>query len=344
MGVDYRDQYKPEHLEAFFPNEIFKMCIVVLCTLAILMFLVVLPILISNLGITGVFHEEQPANPSVTPPHIRPEWYFLAVYQYLKLMPQEIFGIDGKALGIFTQGIGMLTILLLPFWFPLRTARIVVRDWRRGILTYACMLGLFVAAALSLGFWQFHLESKWKDLLHPMFTWPVLAVVTYILVGRIAQKTGFADIFRWLNLFNAALLLIAFQYLVFIVVLGQGLAMKFSPSAAYLGCAVPMLVAIGIIVRFTVLRVKGRDETLRRKIFMAFITEGILLFAGLTLWGMWPAGGIYTTEHGWHHEAKGLLFFVLIMLAALIVLYALLVAERKIINRTLSPEERDKIE
>ena len=33
MGVDYREQYKPEHLEPFFPNEIVKMIIVVLCTL-----------------------------------------------------------------------------------------------------------------------------------------------------------------------------------------------------------------------------------------------------------------------------------------------------------------------
>jgi len=344
MAVDYRDQYKPEHLEAFFPNEIFKMCIVVLCTLAVLMFLVVLPILISNLGITGVFHEDQPADPSVTPPHIRPEWYFLGVYQYLKLMPQEIFGIDGKALGIFTQGIGMLTILLLPFWYPLRTARVVAQDWRRGILIYAGMLGLFVTAAVILGFWQIHLESKLKELLHPMFAWPVLAVAAYILVGRIAQKTGFDDAFRWLNLFNAALLLIAFQYLTFIVVLGQGLALAFSPAASYLGCSVPMLVAIGIIIRFVVLRIKRRDDALRRKIFMAFITEGILLFVGLTLWGMWPAGGLYTAEHGWHHEAKSLLFFVLILLAALLVLYALLIAERKIINRTLSLEERDKIE
>ena len=39
MGVDYREQYKPEHLEPFFPHEIVKMIIVVLCTLALLMFL-----------------------------------------------------------------------------------------------------------------------------------------------------------------------------------------------------------------------------------------------------------------------------------------------------------------
>ena len=67
MGVDYRQQYKPEQLEPFFPHEIVKMCIVVLCTLAVLMLLVVLPTLLETIGVLGVFHEEQPADPKTTP-------------------------------------------------------------------------------------------------------------------------------------------------------------------------------------------------------------------------------------------------------------------------------------
>ena len=51
---------------------------------------------------------EIPANPFNTPAHIKPEWYFLASYQFLKLIPSE-FG----ALVIMT--IGILVFIFLPF-------------------------------------------------------------------------------------------------------------------------------------------------------------------------------------------------------------------------------------
>jgi quinol-cytochrome oxidoreductase complex cytochrome b subunit len=50
-----------------------------------------------------------PANPFVTPPHIKPEWYFLANYQILKIFPDELIGLS-------LQGIGMAFLLLLPFF------------------------------------------------------------------------------------------------------------------------------------------------------------------------------------------------------------------------------------
>jgi ubiquinol-cytochrome c reductase cytochrome b subunit len=49
-----------------------------------------------------------PANPLVTPSHIKPEWYFLANYQTLKLFPSEIIGIS-------VQGIAMGLLAILPF-------------------------------------------------------------------------------------------------------------------------------------------------------------------------------------------------------------------------------------
>lgn len=49
-----------------------------------------------------------PANPFVTPPHIKPEWYFLANYQTLKIFPNELIGLSLQA--------GAMTFLaLLPF-------------------------------------------------------------------------------------------------------------------------------------------------------------------------------------------------------------------------------------
>ncbi len=49
-----------------------------------------------------------PANPLVTPSHIKPEWYFLANYQTLKLFPSEIVGLT-------VQAIAMTFLALLPF-------------------------------------------------------------------------------------------------------------------------------------------------------------------------------------------------------------------------------------
>jgi ubiquinol-cytochrome c reductase cytochrome b subunit len=49
-----------------------------------------------------------PANPYLTPAHIKPEWYFLANYQTLKIFPSEL-------LGLAVQGGAMTLLALLPF-------------------------------------------------------------------------------------------------------------------------------------------------------------------------------------------------------------------------------------
>ena len=49
-----------------------------------------------------------PANALVTPAHIKPEWYFLANYQILKIFPNELIGLS-------VQGAAMTFLALLPF-------------------------------------------------------------------------------------------------------------------------------------------------------------------------------------------------------------------------------------
>ncbi len=49
-----------------------------------------------------------PANPFSTPAHIKPEWYFLASYQTLKIFPSELAG-------VLIQGAAVLFLFLLPF-------------------------------------------------------------------------------------------------------------------------------------------------------------------------------------------------------------------------------------
>lgn len=116
MAVDYHEQYTPDQLAPFWPNEIIRMFIVVLCTLAIITVLAVLPVVLDLTGLSHWIEEPEPADPRVTPIHLRPEWYFLAMYQYLKLPPQELLGVSGKTLGVVSQGVFMLVVILLPFW------------------------------------------------------------------------------------------------------------------------------------------------------------------------------------------------------------------------------------
>lgn len=118
MAVDYKEQYRKDQLEPFWPHEILKMMVAVLCTLAIIMLLAILPSLAELAGIHGMGHHQEPANPrGATPIGIKPEWYFLGTYQYLRLMPTEFLGISGKTWGVLSQGPVMMVVLLLPFWY-----------------------------------------------------------------------------------------------------------------------------------------------------------------------------------------------------------------------------------
>ncbi|MFH1716630.1 MAG: hypothetical protein ABIF19_04715 [Planctomycetota bacterium] len=343
MGVDYREQYKPEHLEPFFPHEIIKMIIVVLCTLALLMFLVTLPTYMENMGVHGIAHEEAPANPAITPPHIRPEWYFLAVYQYLKLMPSEVLGIGGKALGILTQMVVVALLFLLPFWYPLRAARVNKDRWPLGVLTLALQWLVVLIPAVVLLWFRSIMPDPYRDVIHPMFVWPVLWTFGYVAAGWLMYKARLSDAFEWLKLLNTGLIFIGFQGLIFLVVLGQGLSWAIGPAAGYLAGVVLFLPSTMIIIWFVIRRAAGNDGNLRTKLMTGLITEGLVLFLGLTIWAMWPAEGLFSAEVA-HGETRSFIYAVAVMILALVVFYAFLITELRTVHRTLKPEERDQLE
>lgn len=61
-------------------------------------------------GILGIFLPVglgDPADPMNTPAHVKPEWYFLGLYQILKYVP--------KTLGVLIPIIALLLITILPF-------------------------------------------------------------------------------------------------------------------------------------------------------------------------------------------------------------------------------------
>jgi quinol-cytochrome oxidoreductase complex cytochrome b subunit len=56
------------------------------------------------------------------PAGIKPEWYFMFMFQTLKYLPAHVLGIEGEVVGILGFGLGGLFLLLVPF-IDRRTAR-----------------------------------------------------------------------------------------------------------------------------------------------------------------------------------------------------------------------------
>ena len=52
---------------------------------------------------------------SAVPPGIRPEWYFLAMFHTLKLLPSHVLGIEGEHVGVIAFGLAAVALLLVPF-------------------------------------------------------------------------------------------------------------------------------------------------------------------------------------------------------------------------------------
>jgi len=58
----------------------------------------------------------QKADPfAPAPAGIRPEWYFMFMFQTLKYLPAHILGIEGEVVGILGFGLGALILVLVPF-------------------------------------------------------------------------------------------------------------------------------------------------------------------------------------------------------------------------------------
>jgi quinol-cytochrome oxidoreductase complex cytochrome b subunit len=66
-----------------------------------------LVILVGFLGLLMPVGMADPADPMVTPDHVKPEWYFLALYQILKFVP--------KTAGVVVPVIGFMLVMVWPF-------------------------------------------------------------------------------------------------------------------------------------------------------------------------------------------------------------------------------------
>jgi quinol-cytochrome oxidoreductase complex cytochrome b subunit len=72
---------------------------------------------------------------AAAPAGIRPEWYFLFMFQTLKLIPAKIWFIPGEVLGIMTFNVAGLLWMLLPFFDRDKEGR--ARRWITGVGAFA---------------------------------------------------------------------------------------------------------------------------------------------------------------------------------------------------------------
>ncbi len=82
----------------------------------------------------------EPANPLLTPEHIKPEWYFLANYQLLKLVPNEFMGI-----------VLQLAVAGFLFFLPLIDLGEERRAWKRPL--FGTIIFLFIIGYIGLTIW-----------------------------------------------------------------------------------------------------------------------------------------------------------------------------------------------
>jgi quinol-cytochrome oxidoreductase complex cytochrome b subunit len=115
----------PEKLKPFFPDYILDEVIAWYAVLAVL-------VILASLFPAGL---EPKADPLLTPEHIKPEWYFLAVYQLLKVVPETV--------GIVAPVALVLVIVVLPLLD--RGPEILPR---RRPIAIACALLLLVGLAV----------------------------------------------------------------------------------------------------------------------------------------------------------------------------------------------------
>jgi cytochrome b6 len=91
----------------FFPNFLLRDTLLWLIVLNIVLFLAVF--FPWELG--------EKADPFASAPGgIRPEWYFMFMFQTLKLLPGHVMFMEGEVLGILGFGLAGLAWMLVPFW------------------------------------------------------------------------------------------------------------------------------------------------------------------------------------------------------------------------------------
>jgi cytochrome b6-f complex subunit 4 len=103
------------------------------------------------IGVIGMFNHiglEDPADPLNTPLHVKPEWYFLFLYQLLKVVPAYVFfnQIEGRMFITVAVIVGLLAFMFLPFFDK-------KDDTKKAILIRAILSALAIIIVIALTVW-----------------------------------------------------------------------------------------------------------------------------------------------------------------------------------------------
>ncbi|MBI5473892.1 MAG: cytochrome bc complex cytochrome b subunit [Ignavibacteriae bacterium] len=133
LHTDRSEAGVPRTTMPFFPNFLLR---------DLLLWLIVLNIL----AILAVFFPWElgtKADPFASAPAgIAPEWYFMFMFQTLKIIPAKVLFIDGEVLGVLLFGVAFLLWTIIPFW-----DRKSARGEHNRAITY---IGLFVVGYVLL--------------------------------------------------------------------------------------------------------------------------------------------------------------------------------------------------
>lgn len=125
----------------FFPNFLLR---------DLLLWLLVLNLL-AILAVFFPWELGQKADPfAPAPSGIKPEWYFLFMFQTLKYIPPHVLFIDGEVLGILTFGVAGLLWLMIPFW-----DRKSSRGEQKRFVNYIGLFVVFYIILLTILGWLF---------------------------------------------------------------------------------------------------------------------------------------------------------------------------------------------
>jgi quinol-cytochrome oxidoreductase complex cytochrome b subunit len=107
--------------------------------------IIVLAVVVGILGLMFPVGLQAPADPLDTPLHVKPEWYFLFLYQILKVIPPNILGIQGTAFGVVSVMLALIVATLWPFFDKKEDSKKAM--WIRLAVT---ILGLLAVIALTV--------------------------------------------------------------------------------------------------------------------------------------------------------------------------------------------------
>jgi ubiquinol-cytochrome c reductase cytochrome b subunit len=102
------EAYKKYGSEPFFPHHVLRQAIQFLVVFALL-------VLLSSLAPGPMLPK---ADPFDAPANVKPDWYFLSAYQFLKVTEKLSFlgQWAPRVLGVLVQGLGAMAVWFLPFW------------------------------------------------------------------------------------------------------------------------------------------------------------------------------------------------------------------------------------